>query len=134
MIQFVMRKTEDTALVSGLHSQIFPNDDWDLDVSGHMWVASHGDLDVGFFCLSAKNPLKSSTLTRIGVIDDFRGNGIIPEAMMTIRAFCVKTGIKHVETYCTDWNVGSAVGLLKAGFVIHAVDDGNYMMHRRIKK
>lgn len=110
-------------IVLDLDRRCFPTDQAvDPDDDCYWWIAWEGDKPIAFAGLrpcQEKVNEGLATLTRCGVVKDYRGQGIQKKLIRARVAYARRLGIKQVVTYVKKWNLASANSLIRVGFKLY---------------
>jgi GNAT superfamily N-acetyltransferase len=87
--------------------------------SCYWWLATEGDLQVGFAGLHVFEEISTAFLCRVAVAVTHRGQGLQRRFIRACERQCRTLGIRHMLTYVAPDNLVSANNFIKCGYLLY---------------
>jgi GNAT superfamily N-acetyltransferase len=113
-----IRRTTDLEAVKRLHSRLFPKTQLDGDAHWLVWEDKSPE-PVGFASARESTVKGWLFLARAGVLPAHRGFGLQGRLIAVREKWARANGYKFSLTYVANWNSGSLINLLKAGYTVY---------------
>lgn len=120
---FTVRRCHDIDLMEWLNDELFPNDDFEgIEVGNRFWVARSlpSKTAVGFCSVRPSRDGVGAFLSRAGVLEPARGQGLHKRMIQVRCRWAHSKGYPYILTYCLKSNEPSAISLQHAGFSLYA--------------
>lgn len=119
MSQYKLRKTKDLLVIRGLHSLIFPSDEFPTIDNLHAWVVYDSDEDPVGFCTVNLGSSNIAFMSRAGLMNKATGKGLHKRMVRIREKYAKSKGYDIFISYVKHDNIISAINLEKCGYRLY---------------